>query len=110
MPNRAKAAAKHAEATQVVLQLVTREVQDVEGAGASMREIELTVVDDGRAGERAVRSGMGLLGMRERVASLGGRFAFEARPGGGSALRVVIPGVTALARPEDGHTDVECAA
>jgi signal transduction histidine kinase len=34
---------------------------------------------------------MGLLGMRERVAALGGRLTFGAGHNGGSALRVVIP-------------------
>ena len=60
------------------------------------KEIELTVGDDGRAGDHAVKSGMGLLGMRERVASLGGRLSFEAEQSRGSTLRVVIP----LAAPQ----------
>jgi signal transduction histidine kinase len=48
---------------------------------------------------------MGLLGMRERVAALGGRLSFEAgRSGGGSALRVIIP----LAPPP--VAGAECAA
>jgi signal transduction histidine kinase len=60
-------------------------------AGSGPQEIELAIDDDGRPGDPAVKSGMGLLGMRERVAVLGGRMSFEARPAGGSALRVVIP-------------------
>ena len=85
-------AAKHAEATRVVLDLTMRAVEPGPGDGAAT-EIELTVADDGRAGDhdRAARSGMGLLGMRERVASLGGRLSFEAGRKTGSALRVVIP-------------------
>jgi signal transduction histidine kinase len=102
-------AAKHAEATEVVLQLAMRDAQGAAGDG-HVREIELTVADDGRAGERAAKSGMGLLGMRERVASLGGRLSFEARPGGGSILRVVIPLAAPLLQSEDGRQDVECAA
>ena len=54
-------------------------------------EIALAIDDDGRAHEPASKSGMGLLGMRERVAALRGRLSFEAGPNGGSALRVVIP-------------------
>jgi signal transduction histidine kinase len=86
-------AAKHAGATRVALCLRVHE------AGNGPQEIELAIDDDGRPGDPAVKSGMGLLGMRERVAALSGRLSFEARPGGGSALRVVIP-----APP------VECAA
>jgi signal transduction histidine kinase len=76
-------AAKHAGATEVVLRLTMRDAM----------EIELTVADDGRAGDHdpPVRSGMGLLGMRERVATLGGRLSFEAGHKTGSLLRVVIP-------------------
>ena len=34
---------------------------------------------------------MGLLGMRERVASLGGQLSFESGTANGSALKVIIP-------------------
>jgi signal transduction histidine kinase len=78
-------AAKHAGATRVALCLRVHE------AGNGPQQIELAIDDDGRPGDAAVRSGMGLLGMRERVAALGGRLSFEARPTGGSSLRVVIP-------------------
>lgn len=73
-------AVKHAEATRVSLHLTM--------AGD---EIALAIEDDGRPSEAAVKSGMGLLGMRERVAALRGRLNFETGPNGGSALRVVIP-------------------
>ncbi|HLY55178.1 MAG TPA: histidine kinase [Stellaceae bacterium] len=78
-------AAKHADATRVGLRLAMHERG---GAG----EVELIVQDDGKAGEpnSAVRPGMGVLGMRERVASLGGRLSF-APAEMGSVLRVVIP-------------------
>ncbi|WP_027576536.1 sensor histidine kinase [Bradyrhizobium sp. WSM1743] len=72
-------AAKHAGATRVSLHLTTAE-----------SEIALAVEDDGRPNEAAVKSGMGLLGMRERVAALRGRLSFETGPNG-SALRVFIP-------------------
>ncbi len=73
-------AAKHAGATKVSLELTMR-----------ADEIALAIDDDGRSSEPAAKSGMGLLGMRERVAALRGRLSFEAGPHGGSALRVVIP-------------------
>jgi signal transduction histidine kinase len=72
-------AAKHAAATRVVLRLTWR--------GA---DIELAVEDDG-TGEADIdsRPGLGLLGMQERVATLGGRLSFEASVG--SVLRAVLP-------------------
>lgn len=73
-------AAKHAGATRVSLELTRR-----------TEEIALAIDDDGRSADPAGKSGMGLLGMRERVAALRGRLSFEAGPNGGSALRVVIP-------------------
>ena len=82
-------AAKHASASRVRLCLTARLVHPSNG-DRSDREIELVVEDDGRLADRPVKSGMGLLGMRERVASLGGRLSFEAGPKGGSILQVVI--------------------
>ena len=54
-------------------------------------EIALAIDDDGRPSDASSKSGMGLLGMRERVAALRGRMTFEVGQNGGSALRVVIP-------------------
>ena len=78
-------AAKHAAATRVMLRLTWR--------GG---EIELAVEDDG-AGEAEIdtRPGLGLLGMQERVATLGGRLSFEA--GAGTVLRAVLPVAAACA-------------
>ncbi|WP_050426414.1 sensor histidine kinase [Bradyrhizobium tropiciagri] len=97
-------AAKHAGATRVVLRLQMREA-----ASGGDSEIALAVDDDGRPsdphGDLQVKSGMGLLGMRERVAALGGQFSFEAGQPHGASLRVVVPvaaGAEAAA--------VECAA
>jgi signal transduction histidine kinase len=59
--------------------------------GADNAGIELAIDDDGEPGTAVARSGMGLLGMRERVAGLGGRLTFGAGQSGGSSLRVVIP-------------------
>lgn len=73
-------AAKHADATKVNLELTMH-----------ADEIALAIDDDGRSTDPAAKSGMGLLGMRERVAALRGSLSFEPGPSGGSALRVVIP-------------------
>ncbi|MGH6739738.1 MAG: histidine kinase, partial [Bradyrhizobium sp.] len=83
-------AAKHAGATRVALRLQMHGTETVAGDRAA-QEIELAIDDDGEPGNPAVKPGMGLLGMRERVAALGGRLSFEARRSEGSALRVVIP-------------------
>ena len=103
-------AAKHAEATRVVLHLSMREAQIGADHGHA-KEIELVVDDDGRAGDRALKSGMGLLGMRERVAALGGRLTFEPGARGGSALYVVIPVAAASSAQPKGHdAGPECVA
>jgi signal transduction histidine kinase len=88
-------AAKHADATRVVLQLTKSEARSPGSRGTM--EVELTVDDDGKAGEAdpPAKPGMGLLGMRERVATLGGRLSFEAGYMSGSVLRVVVPVVLA---------------
>ena len=106
-------AAKHAEATRVVLHLTMQEAQPGQEAqpapgDGTKKEIELTVEDDGQAGDhdQTVKSGMGFLGMRERVATLGGRLSFEAGRRTGSILRVVIP----VAPTGGGDGGTECPA
>jgi signal transduction histidine kinase len=98
-------AAKHAEATRVVLHLTIRETQPLLGDDAD-KEIELTVDDDGRVNghDQVTKSGLGFLGMRERVATLGGQLNFEAGCGAGSVLRVVIP----VAQVAGREGDTEC--
>lgn len=54
--------------------------------------LELEIVDDGAETPSAVGSGgHGLVGMRERVALYGGRLDAGRRPGGGFAVRVLLP-------------------
>jgi signal transduction histidine kinase len=79
-------AAKHAGASRVVLRLATGDAEP------GRQAVVLTVEDDGKRDDRdrATGSRMGLLGMRERVVTLGGQLSFEAGEGG-STLRVVIP-------------------
>ncbi|MEK9282608.1 histidine kinase [Bradyrhizobium sp. ISRA442] len=79
-------AAKHAGATRVSLELAARGAAENED-----RVIALCITDDGRPGDAAVKSGMGLLGMRERVAALGGELSFDTGGTCGATLRVVIP-------------------
>ena len=58
-------------------------------------DIVLSVEDDGTRGSTnlAPKAGMGLLGMQERVASLGGTLRFERRPEGGARLLATIPNI-----------------
>jgi signal transduction histidine kinase len=75
-------AAKHAHAAHVQLRVEARQ-----------NDIVLSVEDDGEAmcSNPAPKAGMGLLGMQERVASLGGKLRFERRPEGGARLVATIP-------------------
>ena len=80
-------AAKHAQARRVQLRLE-----------AGHTDIVLSVEDDGEAASAsnaspARKAGMGLLGMQERVASLGGTLRFERRQAGGARLVATIPKV-----------------
>jgi signal transduction histidine kinase len=87
-------AAKHADAKHVGVRLEMR-------AGAAedkIGEIALTVEDDGKASDTdlATKSGLGLLGMRERVAALGGHLSFARRNPSGLVLHAVIKAPQAL--------------
>jgi signal transduction histidine kinase len=75
-------AAKHAHARHVQLRLE-----------AGDADIVLIVEDDGEASgaNAAPKAGMGLLGMQERVVSLGGTLQFERRETGGARLVARIP-------------------
>jgi signal transduction histidine kinase len=57
------------------------------------RALEIDVSDDGQRApaDGAAAGGNGLIGLRERVNLLGGRLQVGARPGGGFAVRALIP-------------------
>ena len=72
-------AARHAAATEVTVTLV-----------GDPQQVSLTVVDNGR-GLPADRDESGLRNLRARADRLGGTFALEDRPGGGTMLTWQVP-------------------
>jgi two-component system, NarL family, sensor histidine kinase UhpB len=74
---------RHAEAQNATLEL------DFVPASAVLR---LTLQDDGRGVElKAIRHGLGLVGMRERIEALGGIFRIESQPAQGFRLEASVP-------------------
>jgi two-component system sensor histidine kinase UhpB len=72
---------RHARATRV----------DIDLAYDRPTEIHARISDDGIGIAEGAQPGLGLTGMRERVRSLGGRFAFANSPGGGALIQAFIP-------------------
>jgi len=62
---------------------------------ADERSLRLQVGDDGRGmssiDSKACRGGMGLVGMRERLAMLNGAFEIQSAPGAGTTVRAILP-------------------
>ncbi|MFE7617001.1 sensor histidine kinase [Streptomyces sp. NPDC057496] len=77
--------------------------------------LTITVEDDGRGGGRHARpgTGHGLIGMRERASTVGGRLYAGARPEGGFTVTAELPLRPGLAMGEpprrDGHDDPRTA-
>jgi two-component system sensor histidine kinase UhpB len=78
--------ARHSNAKNVEIKINTQSAaQGVEG-------IALCVADDGSGMDLNVpRRGLGLIGMRERVAAFGGTFELTSRPGQGFKMTAFIP-------------------
>ena len=56
--------------------------------------IRLSIQDDGKgfaSGNVEQQRGMGLLGMKERAAHLGGAFSIDTQPGRGTTVSIVLP-------------------
>jgi two-component system sensor histidine kinase UhpB len=86
-------AAKHSGATEVNIAVAAE-------AGPPAA-VSISVRDNGAGFDPAlVRSGLGLLGMRERTAAMRGEFAVESSPGTGVTVRIRIPFETAAARAQ----------
>lgn len=85
-------------AYRIVQEALTNVARHADGAAAAVRidyadeELVVQVDDDGGADPDAPPvPGTGLLGMRERVAALGGRLRAEPRPEGGFTVRAELP-------------------
>jgi signal transduction histidine kinase len=75
--------ARHSKADKIALTLLGRDDR-----------VELTVVDDGVGFDQSRlphASGLGLIGMEERVRELGGTAVVQSSPGHGTSVRVTIP-------------------
>lgn len=90
---------RHADATHVDIDLTERE-----------GELRLEVRDDGRglpkeatepADPLAPRESLGLLGVKERVAALGGTVQFESKKGQGTRVRITLPPPPTEPREQD---------
>jgi len=86
---------RHAGASHVRLSLAC-------GSGGEAR---LEIADDGRGIDEASAEGFGLRGMRERVASGGGRLAVAGVPTGGTRVLVTLPDSAAAAADAELPTD-----
>lgn len=73
---------KHAQATRVRVGLHR----------TAVGEVTVSVRDDGRGFDpRAKRTGLGLVGLRERVEALAGRLRLTTEPGGGVEISATLP-------------------
>jgi signal transduction histidine kinase len=74
--------AKHANATSCRVAL-----------SCAGKELQISIEDDGRGFDAGARdgTGLGLIGIRERIAQIGGRLEIASSPRGGTALRARIP-------------------
>ena len=81
---------KHADASHIEINL--REFHDRSKPWTVGRFYQLDIVDNGKGFNSAdKRFGFGLVGMRERVKSMGGRLTIDSKPGAGTTITVQVP-------------------
>jgi len=84
--------ARHAKATTVNINLEMGQTTKTDRVCNSMNSMILTITDNGCGYDPdTVNPGFGLLGIRERAESLGGRFRVDTRTGRGTTIRVSVP-------------------
>ncbi len=81
---------RHAQATQASIKL------EIEHHSNTERTLLLRVTDDGQGcvlnqPKRTIKTGFGLLGMRERINSLGGELTIQTQPQQGMSITASIP-------------------
>jgi signal transduction histidine kinase len=87
--------ARHARASSVAIEIATART----GTGDERSDLVIRVEDDGIAGAagKRLQPGMGLLGMRERVAAIGGRLEFATKTPHGFSVVAHLPMTGGLA-------------
>jgi two-component system, NarL family, sensor histidine kinase UhpB len=89
--------ARHSQATRVEIRV--EQVEDARGG----RRVDMLIADNGRGTDmKAPRTGLGLVGMRERVFALGGSISVASEPGAGFRVMSSLP--TAANRPAGRYT------
>jgi two-component system sensor histidine kinase TtrS len=82
--------AKHARAHHVSIKLAVKPGSAADGEEGVF--IHLVIHDDGMGMDPETRGpGLGLIGMRERVESLNGRYSIDTSPGNGTRIMVELP-------------------
>lgn len=105
---------KHAQATKVLVRL--RVDPPSSEAGRSGHAVELTVLDNGYGAQNAAPDapegalGFGLLGMRERIALLGGTATAGPEPGKGWRVEARAPMLTSGSSPLEGTVPTTSSA
>jgi two-component system, NarL family, sensor histidine kinase UhpB len=84
-------AIRHAQASQVTVELGETAGDTDAGAGGGAAALALTIRDDGRGIDPAAPPGFGMRGMQERVQALGGSYKVESARGSGTCVRIAIP-------------------
>jgi len=96
MPDRRFPSEIEASANFVVAEALTNVAKDSDAKHTDVigrvedEILRIDVCDDGVGGARA--DGRGLLGLRDRVVTLGGALAVDRPPGGGTRIAVTLPG------------------
>lgn len=78
-------ASRHSGAQHVRIQI------DETPAADSQRILSVSVHDDGRGFDPSQDTGLGILGIRERITQLAGRLEVDSKPGSGATIRVTLP-------------------
>jgi signal transduction histidine kinase len=77
--------ARHAKASRVRIRIGVT-------PGADLQQLEASIADNGVGADLSLpRAGLGLVGMRERVATLGGSVKLQSAPGAGFEVKAWLP-------------------